>query len=389
MSIQADFLKELENNDDKIAVLKKYTEMITDDDINEDLKIDIKTCNIYVEYATKKLINEYKTYSDRMNAYIVLYHPKLFELICANKTMAEVINIKNILLHNVDSIYEGHIKDDKYEVCSDMLSCDIKKDRHNAFEYCYYLSWASFDKNWVDVKKDYVLANNKNDILCVNATYNLKNLDSIVMYNNVANIKIPILTDEMVDKTVKYRYITPTRIADKPVNIYDKDFKPIKDFSTEKVSILIDYGNDYYTKCFFHNNNEIPARFARDVFNGKVKYNDNKTLLFNIVYKDVYKHLPKNCYSDKNNKSELMDNYNVMKRVAIRSYNPNRKTCLHSILNDKELTKILNHNEIPAFELYLKYLLSADEYNDNIVINHCCNYLFENLLESKTLIDIS
>ena len=101
MSIQADFLKELENNDDKIAVLKKYTEMITDDDINEDLKIDIKTCNIYVEYATKKLINEYKTYSDRMNAYIVLYHPKLFELICANKTMAEVINIKNILLHNV------------------------------------------------------------------------------------------------------------------------------------------------------------------------------------------------------------------------------------------------------------------------------------------------
>ena len=388
-TLQEKFIIDLEKEDDKIAVVKKYTEMVDDGDINETLNIDVKTCNVYVEYATKKLITERKQYSDRMNAYIMLYHPKLFEVLCANKTIAEVINIKNILLHNVNKIYENIMKDDKYELCSKMLSMDIQKERYNAFEYCYYLTWAFFDRNWVDVNKEYVMKNNTNDILCVNATYNLKHLDSIVMYNNVVNVKVPVLTDDMVKQTVRYRYITPTKIATKPVSMYNHKFEPIDKFSTEKVSILIDYGNGYYTKCFFYNNTEIPARFANDVFNGKVKPNENKAMLFNIVYRDVYKHLPFSCYHEKEDKKVLMDTYNLMKRIAISSYHPNPKTCIHSILKHPDITKIIHPREMEAFDVYMRYLLVSEEYNNDIVINHCCNYIYENLLEAKNMIDMT
>ena len=389
MTLQEAFFTALEKNEDKISIIKEFINKVTDDDINEDLKIDTKVCNIYVEYATKELINKGRKFSDRMNAYILIYHPKLFDLICQNKTMAEIINIKNILLHNVNSIYENTIKDDKYEVCSKMLSVDINKTRKNAFEYCYFLTWATFNKSWIGVDKKYVTENNTNDILWVNITYNLENLDSIVTYNNVADIKIPVLTEQMVKDTVKYTYIKPTHIAKSPVSMYDKDFKPITNFSTENVTVLIDYGNDHYTKCFFRDNMEVNSRFAKDVYDGKVKCNDNKTLLYNIVYRDLFKCLPPRCYCEKKNKSELNEHYNMMKRIALTCYLPDRKTCIHKILNHIDLPKIICKEEMDAFTVYMNYLMVADEYNDKIVVDHCCNYLYENYLEAKNLTDVA
>lgn len=389
MGLQDEFIAAVEKSNNKIDVLKKYASMVSDADINEDLVIDIKMCNIYVEYATNQLIMANKRYNDKMSAYIILYHPKLFELLCHNKSMADVINFKNIMIHNIDEIYKNNIKDDKYDLCMDMLSVNMSKDRLNAIEYCYFLTWATYNKEWVGVDEKYVKDNNKNDILCVNITYNLKNLDSIVIYNNVIDDKIPVLTEEKINNMTRYRYITPKDKATTPVSIYDNNFKPIKKLSTDYVTILLDYGNSYYTKCFCFNNTEAPLKFANDVYEGKVKCNVNRILLFNTVNKDLFKHLPPQCYQEKGDKKELMKQYNTMKAIAMDSYHDSPDVCINKIISHPEIPKIINNNEKPFFDVYIKFLKYSEYYDKNYVINYCCDYIFENIFENKSLLNMS
>ena len=388
MSLQQQFLKDIESEKNKIKVVNTYMKKIKDDDINDELKVDIKTCNIYIEYATRKLITDGKIFTDRISSYIILYHPKLFEYICSNYTIEEVIKYKQKILSNIENFYNGIIKDNKYELCKKLLTAEFKDKNRNALEYCYFLTWAKFEKDWVDVERKYIIEHNTDDILCVNITYGLQNLDSIVMYNNIPDSRIPILTEKLVNDTVKYRYIPPTTIAKTPVSMYNKDFKPIKQFTTKNVIILIDYGNNYYTRCFL-NNKDISSSFAKDVFDGKVKCNLNKSMLYDIVNKDIYNTLPQNCYTNKLDKSELVKKYNIMKKIIIESYSDKRSLCIKNILAHKDITNVLDKKELNIFKLYLKYLLTADDYNQQIVDNYCCSYIYDGLFESKNLMDNS
>lgn len=386
MSLQSDFLKDIGTKNDKIEVIEKYIKNINDNDINDNIKVDLKECNIYIEYATRKLITNRKMFSDLITAYIIIYHPKLFEYICLDKTIDEVIEIKDKLMAKIDNIYKDINKDNKYNICKKILTSKFKTENRNALEYCYFLTWARFDKDWVDVEQKYIIDNNKDDILCINITYGLQNLDSIVMYNNIDDSNISFLTEQLIKDTKRYEYIKPTTIADKPVSIYKYDFTKIEKINTQNVTILIDYGNGYYTRCFL-NSDDIPAGFANDIIKGKVKCNTNKNLLFNIVNRDIYNLLPSNCYEEKRNKQELIKKYNTMKKIIIESFNDNRKECIKNILSHKDINNVIDKKELDVFKLYLKYLMSMENYNQLLVENYCCNYLYDGLFESKNLMD--
>ena len=216
MSLQIEFLKEIETESNKLKVIDKYITKIKDkdiedikdiDNIEDKLNINHNNVNIYIEYAARKLINEHKLFDgkngNKLTTYIILFHPKLFDLVCLDHTPKEIKDIKIILLSNLNEIYENLQKDDKYDRLNKILTYNDERDEKtlNALEYCYYLTWTWYEMDWTDVQKDYIIENNNNDILCINLTYNLKNLDSIVMYNNVRNIMTPILTKTLVEKT--------------------------------------------------------------------------------------------------------------------------------------------------------------------------------------------
>lgn len=388
MSIQDDFINDLSTKDDKINVINTYLKKIKETDINDNLSVDIKITNIYIEFASRQLILYGKHYSRRINTYIIIYHPKLYELLFISKTIDEIIKESEEMIKVLDDIYKDFSKDNKYKMCYNLLTMDKDIKNPNALEYCYFLTWATYKKEWTNVNKEYVIKNNQHDILTINITYNLKNLDSIVIYNDVANILAPVLNKNMVEQTERYKQISPKNIAKEPITLYDKNFKRIKQLNTENITVLIDYGNDYFTKCFL-NGNEIIKEFANDIQQRKLRCNNNKFLLLDVVNRDIYNNLPINCYKDKLNKKLLMDTYNIMKQIVLKSYNDDRTKTIKNILSNEQLPKILDKHEIPIFKLYLEYLINIDVYNFTVVDNHCCNYIFENLLETPNLMNIS
>lgn len=395
MSLQNEFLKDIEKESNKLNVISKYITMIKDDDIDnakdnleDKLNINHNTINIYVEYATRKLIHEHKFYNDKLTAYIILFHPKLFDLVCLDHTPKEVNEIKVNLLNKLNEIYENKQKDEKYDNIIKSLTYKDERDEKtmNVIEYCYYLTWATYEKEWTDISKDVVIKNNNNDILCINLTYNLQNLDSIVIYNNVPNIRTPILTKKMVEQTKRYQTLTPTKIAKEPLTLYDKNFNKIQKLNTPFITILLDYGNGYYTKCSLKHG-DTTNEFANEIINRKVKCNVDKNLFTDIANKDIFNYLPQSCYQEKKDKNKLLEIYNNMKRMAINDYSDKPKLCINNILNDPLLKTTINEHELPIFKVYLNYLLTAEDYSQTMLENHLCNYIYEGLFESKTLMD--
>lgn len=392
--LQKEYLKSLIDNDDKIYILNEYIkkvgEMITkikfEDIVNS---INFYESNIFIEYFIKQLITEgeIKYFQKNINEiyfYIVFYHNKFYELIMNNKTLKEYDDIRHDLLTILEN-KKDMIKEAQYNKLFNIFSMEIHKDNITALEYCYFLSWASFNPKTVNIPKKTIIEHNINDILTINATYNLKFDESIIMYNKIDEIISPTLTKELIEQTKRYNHYPIKEHAKEPVSIYDKEFKKIKELKTNEITVLIDYGNGYYTQLY-KDGNPINIKFAKDIQNRVIKCSANKKLLFDIDNKDLFNYLPSECYHEKLDKELLITSLDIMKRIVIESFNAeNKQQTINNILKHPSLKTILKNEEKDIFKLYLNYIPMLDIYEVKEIERYCCNYLYEDILNSEII----
>ena len=395
-NIQTEFLKELSIKEtNKIDVLNKYINKVSYNDINAENinKIDLNQCNIYIEFLVKNIIdNRFFDVNaiDDINisllfVYMSYYHIYLFPYLFANMSIKEFNKIRLEMLKSLEDIkqvnYNKLLTDNKkkFNNLEKLLNIELSEDvsKISALEYCYFVTWAKYKKEFVDVPKQVITSNNDNDILCINVTYNLNSLDSIIMYNNVEDDPIPVLTSELIKTTKRYQSVPPKNKANEPITLYDKKFNRIKKLRTNNVTVLLDYGNNYYTKLFITYENEIPLRFANNIINRKIICNHNKRLLYDVVYKDIYNFLPIECYENKHSKSQLMESIDKMRRIVSTCYDTNKNKHIDNIITSDMLKEILHEKEIPIFKVYISYLKKLDNVDLNTIIKHCTEYFYD------------
>lgn len=394
--IQKEYIKELIDSDNKSQVLNKYINKLVGTDnkfINIPEPVDLTISNIYIEANIKQLLNYNRLVGEeeeiiKCYTYIIIYHPKFYEVIMHNKTVQEYNETKNKMKEALEKIYENKNKDSKYEETAKILNIEIKEDNKevNALEYCFYLSWANFNGETVDVDKKYFMDNNINDILTINISYGLQYPESLIRYIKTEDTNAPVLTEELIKNTTRYQETKIINKASEPVSKYDKNFNKIDKFKTNEVTVLIDYGTGYYTQCYL-NNLPININFANDIYNRVIKANMDKRLLFDIINKDLYKYLPLECYHEKLDKELLFKTLDIVKNIVINSFSPDKpEQTVQNILHHQLLDKILDKNEKEIFKLYISYIPKLDVYNVHEIETYCCNYFYEDLLNDDNML---
>ena len=393
--IQTEFINELgDKESDKINILNKYIDKVSYTDINNENinKINLNQCNIYIEFLVNKIItlkyfdvNAVDVNISLLFLYISYYHISLYTYLFINMTLHEYNEVRKSMVKEFNNIKQIHYNKltsenkKKLDNLEKLINIEYSEDisKITALEYCYFITWAKYKKEYVDVPKKVIINNNKNDILCINVTYNLDNLDSIIMYNNVEDSPIPVLTSELIKTTKRYQYIEPINKATEPITLYNKNFEKIDKLTTNDITVLLDYGNNYYTKLFIRYDSEINLKFANNIIERKIICNYNKKLLFDNVYKDIYNFLPSQCYEEKQSKTILNETIDKMKKLITISYDSNVNKHIDNIVKSDMLKQILDIKEIPIFTVYINYLKKLDDININTIIKHCCNYIID------------
>lgn len=396
---QAELIEKLTkaNNDGNyIELIANEIKKVSYQDITDEVidKIDLNVVNIYIEFLANDIIeNKFinhdavKCSHDKLYILLIYYHPKLFEYVFSGNTIDEYNKHRKSMLNKFDNILETHkeittehnkrLMNVKY-----LLEMEPKQDILNmtALEFGYYFTWAGFKKEFVDIDKQQLINNNENDILAINIRWNNKHDDAIVMYNNVDDIVIPVLNTKMINNTRRFNMFPLVDVPTGPYSLYDKNMQPIDKFTTDKVNVVFDYGNNHYTKLFI-GNDEPTRNFANAIIDRKIIPNYNKRLLYSVINRDVFLFLPSSCYEDKLDKQQLTTTINKLKKIVMDSFTPNVKTIINNILTHKLFNDVFpNQHDRDIFKVYISYLYNMETIDLNTVIKTCQDYLFENTL---------
>ena len=384
----------LENNpDDVIKTLHDDIKHVSYNDITDDVinTMNLNIVNKYIEYLADYIIehkfldnNAVKCSHDKLYTILIYYHPKLFEYVFAGYTIDEFNKHRTNMLVACNELIEQHkeLTTEHYERLVNVKRL-LEIQPHNdistmtAFEYGFYFTWASFKRGFVDISQDVLKQKNTFDILAINVLWNNQYEDSVVMYNDITDINIPVLTDAMVAKTKRIHRYPITNTPKGPISLYDKDFHHIDKLTTEKVCVVFDYGNNYYTKLFI-GNDEITLKFANSIVDRNIIPNYNKRLLHSIIDRDVFMFLPTSCYNQKQEQQLLLTNINKIKKIVMDSFTPNIATTINNIMQHSLITDVLpNQHDRLVFRVYLSYLYTMDSIDLNTVIDIVQSYIYD------------
>lgn len=381
MSLQQEFEKELSPEIDGYQLLSEYINKISNNDNEKDIannltKIDnINIPNIYLEYNVRRMINTMNKvkFSDIIYLYVIRYHPRLYDLIFNGLSINEYEERRTNLIKLNE---EKHILDNVA-----ILSQEINNTPVTSMEYFYYLSWITkFDYETIHCTYN-ELHNNVNDVLAINVSYGLKDIETIIKYNKLVKEQIMILTKKLVENTKRYDYVKVQK-SNEYYNLYDHHMNEIHSLTTPEITVILDYNNGYVTQCGIVNND-----FALSMLNRNILCIQDKTYWTNIITFDFYKHLPPSCYHDKLDKSLLKTTIIQIRQIAAKNYvEHNREQTVMNILGDDDLKKVLHEQEIPIFEMYLKYYKQLEDDNIEIFITYCTDYFLENYMEHSSLL---
>ena len=394
------FIKELKDNIVKGIppedIVKKHIKNISYEDITDEYleQMDLNITNIFIEFLANEIIekkfinnNAVKCSHDLLYSLLIYFHPKLFEYIFSGKTIEEYNKHRLNMLSTVNSLLENnkqkltteHFK--RLDNTKKLLEISPREDidKITSFEYCFYMSWASFKKEFVDISQEELKIKNDFDILAINARYNFKHDDALIIYNNISDEYIPVLSSSMIERTKRFNYFPPTFSPKTPLSLYDKNFQKIDKLTSDNVCVVIDYNNGFYTKLFI-GTNEITKHFAESIIDRKIIPNYNKKLLRSQCLKDIFSFLPVECYEGKLDSKLITENTNKLKKIVFESFTTNIKEIINNIMIHKQLPQILpNEHDREFFKVYLSYLYNLETVDINSVIEIVQNYLYENI----------
>ena len=379
------------NTSNYIELIANEIKTVSYQDITDEVidKIDLNIVNIYIEFLANDIIehkfidhNAVKCSHDKLYILLMYYHPKLFEYIFSGNTIEEYNKHRKDMLKEVDNIITNHKElttehNERLVNVKRLLEMEPNTDilKMSALEFGYYFTWASYKKEFVDINKQQLVSNNTNDILAINIRWNNKHDDAIVMYNNVDDIVIPVLNTEMITKTKRFNTYPLVSVPTGPYSLYDKNMQPIDKLTTDKITIVFDYGNNHYTKLFI-GVDEPTLNFANAVINRKIIPNYNKRLLHSIINRDVFLFLPSSCYEAKLDKQQLINSVNKLKKVVMESFAPSVKTTINNITSHKLINDIFpNKHDREIFKVYISYLYTFDNIDLTTVVNICQDYI--------------
>lgn len=228
-------------------------------------------------------------------------------------------------------------------------------------------------------------------LIAINAAYNVKNTNSVVMYSNVPKSKARIINESTIESFNSIHQSPVKQTLTSPYTILSIDFKPIENtdsFNYTHSIVLINYNdtdnykNNHYTLAYFGKFGSLDKRLTQDFINFKlIRSIDNRLLNF-YLQESFYEHI----YDSSLTIDQLKRSYTQLMNAVSSAFNKSNSPseCINNIIANVEAQHLIDTHEMKYFKIYLSKINKLQPYDTQTVINYVLSYIYPDLLTSSS-----
>jgi hypothetical protein len=339
------------------------------------LKLPIGKINVYVESLANMLINNNKLLP-HCYLYVLMKYPLFVNLISFNLVESEWNDLKGEILEELETLYDGQIKDEAYSnICMLLSSTAID----TSMKYFNYFIDFDFRNDFVGIDKDKLLSMGEY-FLNINITMGMKP-DSIgIIYSDIPKNKEKLLNIETIDSFIPYKMLK-TSLQTVMCDFRDKQFNIIESVDDNaKVIIAINYNTipEYFTVCCVNQLFEFSGKDVYDIINRKQLTKISSTHIKYYLNNEFYGLIS----SKKLSSTNLTDELNIANVIAKKCFNlSSRQQTINNVLN-YDLSELIDKKEMQYFSIYMDGLKLSSVFNELVLSNYLRNYIFDDSLNN-------
>lgn len=364
-----------------------------------------KNIDIYVESIAVHMLYSYAKnikfkYPLHCIINVLIKHPFFINIIQCGKNLNEWKEFVKDIINELQLMYgETNSSREINELKLMLNQVYIDEKKESSIHRFHYLTGFQFEPGTVGITGDELLEILKNSSLLdentifisINASFNILNDKSIIIYKDIPKLREKLLNIKTID--LFNPFIEPKQIfkAEKDYDILNSKFEKIND-------LPVNYNKSFVILCYndSENRNECHyslANYAETKYLSKedtknfVEYRVLKTIDVKILdfylKEDFYNKL---C-SEKKHAEDLKKDYIKLMQLAKETFNRSDKnTFAEKFMNSIASIDLINEHELPFFNLYLSKVKTMESYNLQSVLDYILSYIYPNLLvNSSTL----
>lgn len=364
--------------------------------------------DIYTEAITYKFVTAYSEgislakFPNECIILMLIRYPYFINILQCNRTFKQYINYRKSLLETFEIMYPmktNEMVNHVYELLTTDIESVYDIRKCSMIEYLHYLMGFRFEKGSVAITADLLPKGSDVSYLIVNLTYNIDNLNSIIIYKDNPKIKDKILN---VNNIPKYKCIEkPANIskATVPFISVNEFMHPIDEYKP-RVYILLCYNDDkdlekcHYTIAYYGTDGYVDGRFINNMLQGSIPRS--------LTDEDVWIYINTTFLKTFSDDPESIDTLHTELRrfadIVTKAFDDvkrENKTGVYffegfitNVLADERLTSILHPDELPYFRIYLTNCMvifannSEDVNIKDLLVTYVLAYIHETAYDS-------
>lgn len=365
--------------------------------------------DIYIEAITYKFVTSYAsgnqlTLPNECVILMLIRYPYFINILQCGRTYRQYLKYRKSLLDTFETMYPmktNEMVNHVHELLSTNIEdvYDIRKCTMVA--YLHYLVGFRFEKGSVAITADQLPKGDDISYLIVNLTYNLEDLNSIIIYKDNPKIKDKILN---VDNIPKYKCIErPANVtkAREPFVSVDTSLHTIEEYKP-KVYVILCY-NDYpelqkchFTIAYYGDNGYVDGTFVNNMLQGSLP----RSLTDEDVWNCINTTFLKTFSDDPESIDTLHDELRRLSDIVTKAYDDVKREnksgvymfegFIKNVLADERLANILDTEEMPYFKIYLTncmviYANNSEDVNiKDMLTTYVLSYIHEDAYDNLT-----
>jgi len=351
---------------------KKFPK-INDIGIGLDAYVEALMLILYHEYSTElpKNIFTYTISKDTILptyciVYVLMKHPIFLSVINSNLTNDEWKQYKNKLLESITDNFGDINTNNDVNLLKTRLKSSESSNLSAIHQFRYFIGF-SFKEESTSIKYDRLPT--EESLLFVNISYNINNLDSIILYNTIPSIRRKLLLNvDKIDELFPFSYPDAVK-AKEPYQFIKK--------SNDKTMVILNYNTNEnikkssFTVAYFNGTNDgsINTDFVDKFIAGATPLILKPKDIESYMKQQIFKHF------NEQKETDLILVYNNLMKIASDSYDDSIEITIKNVLS--KIKNIINDEELPVFTTYLHGLNTLIYYDKPTVIRYICNYISE------------
>ena len=367
----------------------------------------INGIDIYVETISIHMLYSYSNnmkfdYPLHCVVNVLLKHPYYLNIIQSNRNISEYIEYVKLILNEITVMYGNTSSSAVVNSLKTLLisSMDDKLySNASSLHKFHYLTQFTYDSNTTGVTGSELLKvlmsnsdiqfNSSTIFIAINISYNLANLNSIVIYRDINKYREKLLNIDTIKTFTPFIYPSTIATAKTPYSIYDSNLVYLQTIpdNFETAIILLSYDDatnplqTHYSLAKYKNMYYVDKEHALAFLDFKSFQIINSHTFESYLIEEYYKE----ASSSKPPISQLKSTYasllSLIKQIYMKS-TPNTFTT--NFIDALSKDSLIDSREIPYLKIYLSKVKTLEPFTLPQVSSYVLSYIYPELLTSTS-----